>query len=360
MRTLADCLKKHGAELDSGYRKDILDAAKVNKKSGYSAFDSEKFAVATVLEDLVAEREDIIAQIPKTNNKQGEKDDLSTPEVGSDNLSEQQSSQKAAINEAAGISDTGSSNAAEIITPATQEQEAAQKAVEFFGNIPSIFKSVNEKLKGVRGFVMGVAGDKTVYINSESDKPLLFAAFHETIHQMKLQFPKLYEKLEKRIKSTGANWDSYLKSREGIEGDVTAHDALVEELIADFAGDQGTSSEFMEMLYKEEPTIFNKIYEILKETLDKLQKSFVGTPYVDNVKDAQKALAEVLREYKKEQIKSEAETADNGVVTGNTIEPGSKSYSKAKRSLFTSASKILYSYTPAKINAAIRGKSLSE
>ncbi|WP_319759575.1 LPD38 domain-containing protein [Maridesulfovibrio sp.] len=151
----------------------------------------------------------------------------------------------------------------------------------------------------------------TIFFRPDANTPHLLILGHEILHNLRQDASPLYRKffLAAQLQRKGNSWAEY---HEDIDARVKAAgekgmrpDQSYEELLADFSGEQFMDPEFWRALAKEEPTLFQRVSEKIKNILDRVlgvfKKGEAESPYFRDVKKVREALVEALSKYARQQ-----------------------------------------------------------
>lgn len=177
------------------------------------------------------------------------------------------------------------------------------KEVVFFrNNIPNIIAFNGMAPRGNR---------TTMYLNVDAERPLVYVAGHELLHLLRRDHKDIYNKLYRlaldefkpeQVAMFTHNLDR-ARQRNKQTG-ATTEDLVHEEMIANFIGDNFARPEFWNSLYKESPTILqrlalmvrNFVTSILKAASAKL-KGYGTEHYFKDLERMRAAAVEALAEY---------------------------------------------------------------
>jgi len=116
-----------------------------------------------------------------------------------------------------------------------------------------------------------------IFLNKNSERPLLIVMGHESLHKLKENAPDLYKKLDKVLKGKELNFDKYMKklnSSRKAGGLPTLDTAETrEEFIADFVGEAMAKPTFWKKLNAEDPGLAKKLAEIVIELVKRIRKA---------------------------------------------------------------------------------------
>lgn len=135
------------------------------------------------------------------------------------------------------------------------------------------------------GFPEGIslAGSKTIVINTAAQqRNILNLLGHELTHQLKMEHPAIYARLEKvALSRISAEKKAEMEAK---YGKAEARD----ELVAEAVGEQMQDPKFWVEVFKDQPKDFvQRIMSVISEMLDKLTKAMTKNAYVTGAKDVQ-------------------------------------------------------------------------
>jgi len=253
--------------------------------------------------------EDIKAGIPDTEAGESQRkqiDDIlkETPEFAAEATPEQEAALKA-------INDVGERVFGEAhearkikIAPETDETKSVQNVSDSLKMSGVVFFDASEtQLDGVNGFYDPIT--KKIYVNKNTEKPMLVVFAHESLHELRDKAPDLYKKLISTLRGKAIGLKEYtdgLNSKRKEQGltELTDKEILSEEFVADFASQAIPTADFWNKLNAENPTTTRKLAEILINLINQLRKTF-GVNAKKQFKDidAVEALAKTYAEYAK-------------------------------------------------------------
>ena len=189
----------------------------------------------------------------------------------------------------------------------TKPRKALSQVAREFGYTPQFYKTTDKQLNVVGGTIIPEA-ENTIFLNAGRDGILLSVTGHELLHELKDNHPDLYQFLLDSESDNIKNFDLYLNdvlgaSREDAGLNTPEGVYAYEECFADFMGDQLTNPDFYRKLHNENPTLADRIIDVIREVLNKVadaaQKVFVSERYFKDLSKAQDTLAQVVSEFKK-------------------------------------------------------------
>jgi len=190
------------------------------------------------------------------------------------------------------------------IASETDETKSVQNVSDSLKMSGVVFFDASEtQLDGVNGFYDPIT--KKIYVNKNTEKPMLVVFAHESLHELKDKAPDLYKKLISTLRGKAIGLKEYtdgLNSKRKEQGltELTDKEILSEEFVADFASQAIPTADFWNKLNAENPTTTRKLAEILINLINQLRKTF-GVNAKKQFKDidAVEALAKTYAEYAK-------------------------------------------------------------
>lgn len=207
---------------------------------------------------------------------------------------------------------SGESDRVQVIAP-EGDQYGITGLIEEFTGKEVVWIKTDVSLDSELGFSPdGIAFPKSIapdlankiFINVNSSRPTLWVAGHELWHF--LEQNKTYNDLFWNSVKVTSKGNALLKT---MAKDLK--DAARSEFAADIVGEMITDPEFLEVLHKQNASVFDKIFRKLVEILTKLSKSlkaaFIGEAgrskeyesLIENVDEVRQALARILSSYRK-------------------------------------------------------------
>lgn len=195
------------------------------------------------------------------------------------------------------------------LAPAASLPDTLSRALDQFGRVFGgrviVFENRTPDTFDFQGVTLR---DGKIFLNADSDAPLLTVAGHETLHQMRRDRPDLYEELADEVRRQG-RIDDYLKAlkkRAAQNGEDPSRLAAdpVEELTADAMGDAITDPDFMEQLAQRNPSLFRRLADYVLSSLQSVISRLAGlgsNRYLEDVKAFRDRLASVLERYAEHQ-----------------------------------------------------------
>ena len=147
--------------------------------------------------------------------------------------------------------------------------------------LKGISKTLNAPINFVKmgkGGIHGFAYKGEVFVNIDSDVPILKTAAHEVTHVLQERYPELWEKFKGSLETlySKENYKQWADERSAqVEqriGEKPGDDALLQELAADVIRDQAGNESFWKNLNGIDATLVEKILAILKEIKSSVSK----------------------------------------------------------------------------------------
>jgi hypothetical protein len=197
------------------------------------------------------------------------------------------------------------------IAPETDETKSVQKVADSLKMGTVVFYDAPDtQLNDVNGFFNYKT--KEIYINKNTEKPLLYVAGHESLHRLKEQSPDLYKKLITTLSGKAFKFEEYATGLNLKRGLVDLEDLtkaeLSEEFIADFTARAIATPEFWNKLNAENPTTTRKLAEILIDLINQIRKT-LGVKTREYFKDID-AIGELAKTYAEFAKKPPSEVAE--------------------------------------------------
>lgn len=185
------------------------------------------------------------------------------------------------------------------------------KALNELGKISKTEIHIEESLAG--GMANGMYVNGALYIALDSDNPYLTVAKHELTHAIQDSSPELYKKYREFVISeiNKTNPKAYsdmvenLISRYSDMGQTITRDVAMDDIVADASEMFLTDKESIEKLANENKSLGEKVIEIIKEIIDRIQKAISNleprskaaktlNENLESVKEAEKLWIEAL------------------------------------------------------------------
>jgi len=150
----------------------------------------------------------------------------------------------------------------------------------------------------------------TLFINTATDKVMLFVFGHELLHNLKQDDHTLYVDLFKVLFNHVNNFDTFFEEenakRKKKDLKVLTPVQMAEEFFADFTGEQFTDEKFWQKLIEKDKTLFDKVADLFGKLFRQIGDT--SGNYFRDINTAQDALATVMKRYTDGQ-KAEAKKA---------------------------------------------------
>jgi len=163
----------------------------------------------------------------------------------------------------------------------------------------------------------GMQRGDDILISHKSKEPHLYVLGHELTHTLRADFPDLYNQLVEslqfhptlRSRYMAKIADAYEKTPAG--GNI---DKLQEEIVGDLVGEFFMDKTFWKTLGDTNPTLLEKMVELLSKIVDQLRSYFSGditaSQALMNIEEARDAAAEIFSQYRNRLELYEQEQAD--------------------------------------------------
>jgi len=202
-------------------------------------------------------------------------------------------------------------NAFKLLKPETKQEEEIEKVLARLGTRVVFVETFGpDKMRQIGGLSKILSNIVVIQKNppkrgeGKSNK-VVYLAGHEFLHTLELQRPDLYNKLIDKLKNNKAlGFEKYKEKRLKLDKEVGLDEigekALFEEYIATFTGLQFTNKEFVDELFKDDPTFAEKLVKLFKDILDRiyyaLSNSREDSQFFEDVVQARNAVADIIRE----------------------------------------------------------------
>lgn len=147
----------------------------------------------------------------------------------------------------------------------TPQQKLIQSFGEKLGVKTTFFRNDNSDFHGAH------AGN-TSYINVNSEMPLGQVFWHESMHWLKNNNPKLYQQLVKAAGITDEQRQAYLEKTERT--DLKTDDEINEEIIADYFEDVAKRNGLLQSIAGKNRGLVERVVQWLKDTMNKFIEFF--------------------------------------------------------------------------------------
>ncbi len=198
-----------------------------------------------------------------------------------------------------------------VDTPQEEVYQVTDRLIsEEFGRTPVWFKVSREaEDAGVRiGGALMMNRPNDIFINTNTNKPVIVTAVHETMHVMQEEHPDIYKDLATIMVEEGTlDFDRYIKKM--IDKGYSKEEVMY-EVVAEISGERFTDTEFLNALHERSPDAFRAFVETLRRVIQQIKdwirksgiehagKYFVDLNRVDRV--LQDSLIEMRRRGKPE------------------------------------------------------------
>lgn len=160
-----------------------------------------------------------------------------------------------------------------------------------------------------------------IFIDVDSDKPVMGVLGHELLHRLRANRPDLYDSLRATLGTVLKDQASYgavinakrvAKNMEPLSDDV-----MTEELIADVVGDEFTEPDFWKALGDQQPKGFRKMAQAVLDFLNDVihsvtkRRPFGTDKYLTDLKAARTAVADAIRQFSADEVGA-ATSAEDG------------------------------------------------
>lgn len=150
--------------------------------------------------------------------------------------------------------------------------------------------------------LMSDAYPNTVFIDIDTDKPMMAVLGHELLHQLRKNQPGIYRQLDERLTALLKNPGEFL---DRIEAQYRAKGMEVpqnwdEELFADVVGDNFTDPEFWTAMAESQPRLFQRVANAIRQFLNNVllkAKPFGTDQFMSDVRAARDAVVDAMRQF---------------------------------------------------------------
>lgn len=161
-----------------------------------------------------------------------------------------------------------------------------------------------------------------IFLNVDSQKPLMAVLGHELLHEMAKSQPSMYANLSRRLDGLIKGETEYGKrlvdqyKKQGIS--LKGLDAR-EELEADIVGDNFMDGEFWNALAKNQPGLFRRIVNFITKWLDTQVEKLAGyrpfgtDEFLTDIAAAREAVADAMRQFSGAEVGAVADPVDGDV-----------------------------------------------
>lgn len=278
-----------------------------------------KLAIETGVADIKNKKAAVIrSEIIAAQKKKGVKDALPDTKEWNESDGESRQQQQQTLDRfAKQIVEDGT---AERVRSTSKAHKALKRIGELFGLKAVFWKSDSQVINEYNGFTHPTKPE--IYINVDGAAPMAFTIGHETLHQLKENHKDLYDFLVDTIIVPSDAFKAYKKkfdaARKGTPAETKDPKAIMEELVADFAGDQFKSPVFWQKMHEKNASFTERIIDIIMSIIDKIVFSKTeGTQYIANFKESQDALVNAMSKFAKRQAEA---TGNNIKFSFNTMD----------------------------------------
>jgi len=163
--------------------------------------------------------------------------------------------------------------------------------------------------------LMSDAYPNTVFIDIDTDKPMMAILGHELLHQLRKNQPGIYRQLDERLTALLKNPGEFL---DRIEAQYRAKGMEVpqnwdEELFADVVGDNFTDQEFWTAMAESQPRLFQRVAQAIRQFLNNIllkAKPFGTDQFMSDVRAARNAVADAMRQFSGAEVGAMADQTD--------------------------------------------------
>jgi hypothetical protein len=255
----------------------------------------------------------------------------------------------------------------EVEAKSVKEGAAVVKAFNTLFGKQIVFFDAGTTLKNkFHGVVAPSSMPDTIFIESGSDKAGLRVAGHELMHLVKVDSPETYKNLTSELQAlmTDKAFPDYQKRLKELGGENLSDSTVIEELIADFVGDQMANQAFWGKLARKDPSLFKRVAVLVQDLFARIKNwlaknDYQTTQFFKDIEAAQDAVVKNIASYG--QIKAEesgikkVEQAVRRVMTkkadpkANSLQKVAKAIAEAKKDrsgskVVAEAIKTAYSY----------------
>lgn len=146
----------------------------------------------------------------------------------------------------------------------------------------------------VNGFVHKAHKD-AIFINVESQSPMLFTLGHELGHTLRLQDPALWKQMAQELRPLVQNWSEYKDRLSDPRYAELTEDEQLEELFGDVIGENFLNEAFWKDMAQQSPTLFERIAQKAIDLLTKAIRVLTGKDVSRFIRDMEQARAIVAK-----------------------------------------------------------------
>ena len=180
-----------------------------------------------------------------------------------------ETTQAAPDNQASLFSKQGNGDTTIADFVADEDLTPLQKLLKSFGKMLGVQV---EFFRNKNGDFHGAHTNGVTYINVNSNMPLGKVFWHETLHWMKNNNPKLYQQLVKAAGITDAQRKAYLK--ETGRTDLKTDDEINEEILCDMMEDTAKRTGLLQSIAGKNRGLIERVIQWLKDTMNKFIDHF--------------------------------------------------------------------------------------
>lgn len=175
--------------------------------------------------------------------------------------------------------------------------------------------------------LMSDAYPNTVFIDIDTDKPMMAVLGHELLHQLRKNQPGIYRQLDDRLTALLKNPGEFL---DRIEAQYRAKGMEIpqnwdEELFADVVGDNFTDPEFWKAMAESQPRLFQRVANAIRQFLNNVllkAKPFGTDQFMSDVKAARDAVVDAMRQFSGAEVGAMTDQMDG--IALSVADSGSK------------------------------------
>jgi hypothetical protein len=146
------------------------------------------------------------------------------------------------------------------------------------------------------------AREGVLYVDETAERPALWVAAHEWVHQLRADNAALYGELEQEVRRQGhiAGWHNY---QNYLYRSVISRDRAVEELTASVVADALTDVAFLERIAQDNRGLFRRVADAFIRFLDalaaKIDARLLPSVYLRDIPAFRDVLFDVLQRYQR-------------------------------------------------------------
>lgn len=313
-----DVLKKVG-----GGQMEVVELESFDKSTGKKhLFDSLTQPGFTITESM---REKVAGGLPLFSSVDGQAQQADTADYGPATQAHRDAAARLAESFADRIEGGGShTDLLDAVAPGDGKRGQAAAAVANIARRLFRRQVVFVKFKGAPLFngVVSKSVPGVIFLNIDSQKPLLSVLGHELLHEMAKSHPTMYANLSRRLDDLIKNeteyairtYNAYKKAGISTKGLDTR-----EELEADIVGDNFMDAGFWQAMGENQPGLFQRIVNFVTKWLDNLSQKIAdyrpfGTDeFLTDIAAARDAVASAMREFSGAEAGAVADPVDGDV-----------------------------------------------